>query len=153
YQITDGNGSVQFQTIYPGWYSGRTVHIHFKIRLFADSQTTYEFTSQLFFNDSFTDQVYTLSPYSSRGARNTRNSQDGIYNGGGSELLLDVTQTTQGYEAIFNLGLEGLPETQTVPPEITGAAVSGKALIVTGANFDTGATLYLNGDRQKKTAN
>src|SRR2546422_1615619 len=32
YQTTDADGAVHFQTIYPGWYPGRTVHIHFKIR-------------------------------------------------------------------------------------------------------------------------
>jgi protocatechuate 3,4-dioxygenase beta subunit len=34
YQITDANGHVQFTTIYPGWYSGRTIHIHVRIRTF-----------------------------------------------------------------------------------------------------------------------
>lgn len=37
YQVTDSNGAVEFTTIYPGWYSGRTVHIHYKIRLFASN--------------------------------------------------------------------------------------------------------------------
>src|SRR5581483_5836854 len=32
YQMTDANGAAQFTTIYPGWYPGRAVHIHFKIR-------------------------------------------------------------------------------------------------------------------------
>ena len=45
YQVTDANGTVQFTTIYPGWYSGRTVHIHYKVRLYAGSNKTYEFTS------------------------------------------------------------------------------------------------------------
>ena len=63
YQITDGNGVAAFTTIYPGWYGGRAVHIHFKLRLYAGSSKTYEFTSQLFFNDALTDSVYTQSPY------------------------------------------------------------------------------------------
>src|SRR4030095_2511853 len=32
YQVSDANGRVRFVTIYPGWYSGRAVHIHFKVR-------------------------------------------------------------------------------------------------------------------------
>ena len=154
YQVTDNSGSAQFQTIYPGWYSGRAVHIHFKIRLFTGTETTYEFTSQLFCDDAFTDQVYTQAPYNAKGTRNTRNTQDGIFNGGGSQLILDVSQNGQGYAALFNIGLEGLPDTTSSPtPVITGAAISGKRLIVTGQSFDDGAKLFLNGDRQKKTEN
>jgi protocatechuate 3,4-dioxygenase beta subunit len=155
YQVTDSTGGAEFQTIYPGWYPGRTTHIHFKIRLFTGSQTTYEFTSQLFFDDALTDQVYTRSPYNTEGTRNTRNNQDGIYNGGGSQLLLDLTQEGQGYAATFNIGLEGITgETEpAAAPVVSGASVSGKQLIVTGQNFGTGARLFMNGERQKKTAN
>src|SRR5687767_9142353 len=32
YQVTDADGRVRFTTIYPGWYPGRAVHIHFKVR-------------------------------------------------------------------------------------------------------------------------
>ncbi len=52
YQVTDANGGVQFTTIYPGWYRGRTVHIHFKVRAKAKSGQSYEFTSQLYFDDA-----------------------------------------------------------------------------------------------------
>ena len=153
YQVTDGNGAVEFMTIYPGWYSGRAVHIHFKIRLFAGSEKTYEFTSQLFFNDSLTDQVYTQAPYSAKGARNTRNNQDGIYNGGGSQLILDATQEGQGYTGTFNIALEGITQTDptepTDPPVVSGAVVSGKKLIVSGLNFSSGAKVFVNGDKQK----
>lgn len=79
YQVTDANGSVQFTTIYPGWYSGRTVHIHVKVRMYAGNQKSYEFTTQVFFDDSMTDTVFAQAPYNTRGARNTRNSNDGIY--------------------------------------------------------------------------
>jgi len=157
YQVTDSNGAVSFTTIYPGWYAGRAVHIHFKIRLFTGAQTTYEFTSQLFFDDTLTDQVYANSPYNTRGARDTRNSRDGIYNGGGSQLLLNPTRSGQGYAATFDIGLEGVPATTppapTSPPVITGASVSGKKLFVAGASFGSDATLFMNGEKQKKTRN
>lgn len=48
YQATDSNGAASFTTIFPGWYSGRAVHIHYKIRPDAASSSGYEFTSQLF---------------------------------------------------------------------------------------------------------
>ncbi len=156
YQVTDASGAAQFQTIYPGWYPGRTAHIHFKIRLFADSQTAYEFTSQLFFDDSLTDQVYALAPYNAEGTRDTRNSNDNIYSNGGSQLLLSLIPTAQGYTTTFDIALEGVPADVTVPmaaPEITGAEVSGKQLIVSGQNFSAGAKIFLNGAKQKKTAN
>jgi protocatechuate 3,4-dioxygenase beta subunit len=155
YQVTDTNGTVEFQTIYPGWYSGRTVHIHFKVRLFAGSQKTYEFTSQLYFDDSITDMVHSQAPYSTKGARNTRNSRDGIFSNGGSQLMLDLTRDSQGYIGTFDVALEGITQSQTPsgPPEITSASVSGKQLIVTGVNFDSGAILFMDGQRQTKTLN
>ncbi len=156
YQITDSNGEAQFTTIYPGWYSGRAVHIHFKIRLFAGSQETYEFTSQLFFDDTVSDLVYAQSPYNTRATRNTRNSNDGIYNGGGSQLLLSLTPSGQGYAATFSIGLAGVTGTTPSPsaaPTITGVTISGRNLIVTGANFSSDALVYIDGQKYKKTDN
>jgi protocatechuate 3,4-dioxygenase beta subunit len=109
YQITDANGVAAFTTIYPGWYSGRAVHVHFKLRLFAGSTTSYEFTSQFFFDESLTDAVYANAPYNTRGTRNTRNTTDGIYNGLTSAqkaaLTLQTTPATSGYTGIINLGV------------------------------------------------
>ncbi len=105
YQETDENGRVQFLTIYPGWYNGRTVHIHFKIRTALDA-AGYEFTSQLFFDDAYTDQVYTQEPYASTGPRTVRNSQDGIFQQGGGQLTLTVTEDSDGYMANFDIGLD-----------------------------------------------
>lgn len=66
YQITDSNGAVKFQTIYPGWYSGRAVHIHFTIRTKGADNADYQFTSQFFFDDTLTDQVHALAPMPAR---------------------------------------------------------------------------------------
>ena len=106
YQVTDANGTVKFTTIYPGWYQGRTVHIHFKIRTDSTSGQSYEFTSQLFFDDALTDQVYTQAPYASKGQRTLRNDGDGIFQGGGDQLLLTLTEADQGYAATFDIGLQ-----------------------------------------------
>lgn len=110
YQITDANGAARFTTVYPGWYSGRAVHIHFKLRLIAGATTTYEFTSQFFFPESLTDVVHGMSPYSARGRRNTLNSTDGIYNSlpaaEKSALTLETTQTSTGYAGVINLGVQ-----------------------------------------------
>lgn len=105
YQVTDANGTVQFTTIYPGWYPGRTVHIHFKIRTDATSGN-YEFTSQLYFDDSITDQVHALSAYASKGQRTLKNAQDGIFTDGGEQLLLKLTKTNSGYAGTLDIGLQ-----------------------------------------------
>ena len=102
---TNEAGVAEFVTIYPGWYSGRTVHIHFKIRVDPTSAKGHVFTSQLYFADAFTDEVYAEAPYNTRGARSTRNAQDGIFNQGGANLMLDVHRDGPGYATRFNLGL------------------------------------------------
>src|SRR2546426_12612126 len=78
YQTTDDTGAVRFTTIYPGWYPGRTIHIHFRIRVLDGTATTYDFTSQLFFDDAISDQVAARAPYDTRGTRGTRNANDSI---------------------------------------------------------------------------
>jgi protocatechuate 3,4-dioxygenase beta subunit len=106
YQVTDNSGVAKFTTIYPGWYQGRAVHIHFKIRSHTGSGSAYEFTSQLFFDDAITDQVYTQAPYNTRGRRTLRNDGDSIYQQGGSQLLLAPAKTAEGYSATFDIGLQ-----------------------------------------------
>jgi protocatechuate 3,4-dioxygenase beta subunit len=105
YQLTDSSGLAQFVTIYPGWYTGRAVHIHFKIRATTTAGANYEFTSQLFFDDTLSTQLFALAPYKSRGTRDTLNSTDNIYANNGSQLLLSLTQTSTGYSATFDIGL------------------------------------------------
>src|SRR5262249_24919601 len=58
YQVTDSDGGARFTTIYPGWYPGRAVHIHFKIRSGPSSKRGFDFTSQLYFDDALTDRVH-----------------------------------------------------------------------------------------------
>lgn len=107
YQVTDANGIAQFTTIYPGWYQGRTVHIHFKIRTEAAGGGTYDFTSQLFFDDAVSDMVYTQEPYVSKpGTRSPRNEGDNIFQQSGGQLILQLDQATDGYSATFDIGLQ-----------------------------------------------
>lgn len=107
YQLTDTNGAVQFQTIYPGWYSGRAVHIHFTIRTKGADGEDYQFTSQFFFDDTLTDQIHALEPYASKGQRDTRNSNDNIFSGSGDQLLLNLQDdTTNGFTGPISIGLD-----------------------------------------------
>jgi protocatechuate 3,4-dioxygenase beta subunit len=106
YQVTGDDGVVRFTTVFPGWYQGRTVHIHFKIRSEPSADPGFEFTSQLYFDDDLTDQVHAMEPYSEKGQRTLRNAGDGIYAGGGSELTLDVTEDDNGLAAAFEIALQ-----------------------------------------------
>lgn len=104
-QVTDANGQVAFTTIYPGWYPGRATHIHFKVRSGTSANQTYEFTSQLFFDDAFSEQVFSQAPYVKSGQR-TLNSQDGIFQGGGNALTLDVQDAGGSYTSSFDIGMQ-----------------------------------------------
>jgi protocatechuate 3,4-dioxygenase beta subunit len=106
YQVTDANGSVNFTTIYPGWYPGRTTHIHVKVRTNATSEQGYEFTSQLYFDDSISDLVYAKAPYVSRRQRRGNNADDGIFNDGGAQMLLKLTPAENGYTATLDIGVQ-----------------------------------------------
>jgi len=131
FQRTDAKGRAQFRTIYPGWYPGRTVHIHVMIRTTRIGRQRYEFVSQLFFADALTNRVHALQPYAGKGPRKTRNADDNVYSNGGHQLLLNVTgNSTSGYIARINIGLDltdaevGAPdsfdETDVSPPRLPG---------------------------------
>jgi protocatechuate 3,4-dioxygenase beta subunit len=99
YQVTDANGIVTFKTIYPGWYTGRTVHIHVMVRIATSAS---QFTTQLFFDDSLTDTIFANAPYNSRGTRDTRNSNDSNYT---SQTQLTLSKDSSGaYSGSILLG-------------------------------------------------
>lgn len=101
YQVTDAGGGATFTTVFPGWYQGRAVHIHFKIRTGG-----YDFTSQLFFDDGVLTEVHRRAPYAGRGAPGTTNARDGIFRQGGSQLVVPVTKAGDGYAGTFDIGLQ-----------------------------------------------
>jgi protocatechuate 3,4-dioxygenase beta subunit len=88
-QVTDADGVVEFVTVYPGWYPGRAVHAHLKV--FPGGST--EVTTQLFFDEAFSDSVFEREPYSSAGERDVRIDGDGVYSQAddeGTPLLLTL---------------------------------------------------------------
>lgn len=105
YQRTGADGAAHFLTIYPGWYPGRAVHIHFKIRVDPESDRGHEFTSQLYFDEKLTDTVHAVAPYAKAGRR-TMNTADGIFRTGGTQLLLDTQPDGDGFRATFDVGLQ-----------------------------------------------
>ena len=81
-------GLARFDTVYPGWYTGRTVHIHVKVHVGGNVIHT----GQLFFDDALTDIAFKKAPYSARPARDVRNAQDSIYQSGGSQIRPEGAQ-------------------------------------------------------------
>jgi protocatechuate 3,4-dioxygenase beta subunit len=107
YQLTDASGKATFRTVYPGWYQGRTVHIHFKIRTDAGASGGTEFTSQLFFDDAINDAVLATTPYSTKGTRSTRNDNDSIFGQSNGMLTLALAgDATAGFTTTFEVGLQ-----------------------------------------------
>ena len=105
YQMTDGGGAASFTTIYPGWYPGRAVHIHFKVRVMAGPALGHEFTSQLYFDDAVSERVFARRPYSARGKDYLRNNDDGLFRHGGTRLLAALTESRGGYAGEFSVGI------------------------------------------------
>jgi protocatechuate 3,4-dioxygenase beta subunit len=102
-QRTDRNGLAIIETIYPGWYQGRTPHIHLKVHVGGNVVHT----GQLFFKTATSEGVYETGAYASHGEPDTTNATDNIYASGGSRSLLRLTQRSGGgYRGAITLGVK-----------------------------------------------
>jgi protocatechuate 3,4-dioxygenase beta subunit len=101
-QRTDAKGVAIFRTIYPGWYQGRTVHIHTMVHLGGNVVHT----GQLYFPDALSDAVYKRSPYNQRPARSTRNAADSIYRNGGKRSTLKLSGNGAAYAGSITMGVQ-----------------------------------------------
>jgi protocatechuate 3,4-dioxygenase beta subunit len=99
-QLTGPDGRVRFQTIYPGWYPGRTTHIHFKVHLSGNREAT----SQLYFAEELNQQVYATAPYAAHGQKDTSNTADAFARGA---PLLAVTRSGPAYAASMTITVAG----------------------------------------------
>ena len=120
-QITDADGAATFDTIYPGWYRGRTVHIHLKVHVGGDVDAgeTYEggttaHTGQLFFDDAISDAVFATDAYANRpDDERTENAGDNILGDHGDDpeflvaiIQIDPDDLAAGYTGTVTVGVD-----------------------------------------------
>ncbi|MGP2442600.1 intradiol ring-cleavage dioxygenase [Streptomyces sp. JW3] len=122
YQIANANGVVKFTTIFPGWYTPRTCHIHVKVHTGGQKEDgTYEggkvnYTGQLFFDDDIAQEIFTLEPYSKHTGSYTELADDMVYDDSGAAgglLTLKAVHKNnpaKGYKGSLTLGID--PDTE-----------------------------------------
>jgi protocatechuate 3,4-dioxygenase beta subunit len=105
HQKSDADGRARFTTIFPGWYRGRTPHIHLKVHVGGKVVHT----GQLFFDERTQSAVYRLAPYRSHGQPDTSHAADMIFKqAGGSNAILRLASRgagKQGYRGAITLGV------------------------------------------------
>lgn len=103
-QISDADGRVDFLTVYPGWYDGRTVHVH--LRILVEGREL--LVSQLLFDDTLSDLVYDAHPdYTGRPQRRTKNGNDGLFSSDEvAAYVFDVEMLEPGIlQAAYTIGV------------------------------------------------
>jgi protocatechuate 3,4-dioxygenase beta subunit len=139
-QLTDKDGLAQFATVYPGWYSGRAIHIHIKAHIVGGSHSGsasdpyssghVAHTGQLFFPEGLTERVAKLEPYSKRlGVHRTTQSEDHVFNSQhGSGVMLNIERLSKrseadGFLATITLAVD--PEATPGPVGVGGRGRGG----------------------------
>jgi protocatechuate 3,4-dioxygenase beta subunit len=95
HQRSNGAGKASFLTVFPGWYQGRTPHIHMKVHVGSADRVVH--TGQVFFNEAITAAVYKQAPYSSHGPADTPHARDMIFaQAGGSRAVVRLSKRPRG---------------------------------------------------------
>jgi protocatechuate 3,4-dioxygenase beta subunit len=133
-QFTDKHGQVNFKTLYPGHYSGRTTHIHARIHISSGDDASKLtgghicHTGQMFPPDAVNAEVYKLSPYDTETATVVTHAEDRVWTQQhGSESQLKITKL--GHRLTKGLAAS---VTMAVNPRATPALI--------GATSGTGTT-------------
>jgi protocatechuate 3,4-dioxygenase beta subunit len=103
-QMTGADGVVAFRTIFPGWYSGRVVHVHYKVFLPGGAEVL---TAQVFFGDDVAATVYASHPaYVARGGQDRTLAADRIARAAGRGAVAEVTLGADQAEAALVVGVD-----------------------------------------------
>jgi uncharacterized protein (TIGR03437 family) len=143
YQIADSHGQVQFTTIYPGWYSGRTIHIHVRVRTYSGTTVLGNFVSQVFFDDATNNTVLAQTAYARTTARDTTNASDMVYAvANQTRMLASLTGSVDsGYAASITLGVTLTAPTASLPA-IASGGVGNAASGAAGVSPNTWISIY-----------
>ncbi len=105
YQLTDANGKITFNTIYPGWYQGRATHIHLEVFV----NNVLKKTGQITFPESISDGVHVSTLYAAHGVNSTRTASDSIFNNSPADLANETVplagSVAAGYSGSYTIGL------------------------------------------------
>jgi protocatechuate 3,4-dioxygenase beta subunit len=102
HQKTSASGLAIFKTVYPGWYTGRTTHIHVKVHVGGNEVHT----GQLFFPDTTNAAVYRTGTYAPRGQADMKNASDNIYEqAGAAKAQLHMRKGANGYVGTMTMGV------------------------------------------------
>ena len=105
HQRSDADGKVSFLTVFPGWYRGRTPHVHLKVHVGG----SVVHTGQVFFNEAVTAAVYKRAPYKSHGQPDTSHAADTIFAAAGKgKAVLKLGKRPggkPGYRGTITLGV------------------------------------------------
>ena len=128
-QLADARGEATFRSVYPGWYAGRTVHVHFKI--FIDDKDM--LTGQMYFPDALSQYIFAnVGAYSRKIPRTTFNGDDELAlsdttRGG----FCDIREQADHYLATLVVGVSRTVKTaldnSPTPPAQPRAIVPGVA--------------------------
>jgi len=141
YQITNARGAVKFITIYPGWYSSRTTHIHVRIRTYSGTAAVYDQATQLFFDESMTETIYTsVSPYTDRGLKDTANAADDIFLGASGQSATDGISSDAGDHLMLKLANNGSYVTANINLVIATSEGVASLSCPTSADASSGGT-------------
>ncbi len=143
YQITDSNGAVKFTTIYPGWYSGRTIHIHVRVRTYSGNTVLSNFVTQIFFDETVNNAVLSQSAYSRTSNRDTSNSNDMVYNTANRERMLGATtgDVTAGFASTITIGA-AFQTPAAAAPAVAAGGVANASSGIAGVAPNTWVSIY-----------
>ena len=130
-QLTGEDGLVQFQTIFPGFYMGRTNHIHFKVRVAGHTeQRTYaaghtSHVGQVFFPEEMAAALMAQEPYRGHHIHRTTQAEDGVYNGQEGRLSVSTVRQEEGGTGLQRADLvAAVDPTATPSPAMRGGGGS-----------------------------
>jgi protocatechuate 3,4-dioxygenase beta subunit len=156
------DGQVNFKTIWPGWYQGRAIHIHVRVRTYDGNAVATNYTTQIFFSDADNDAVLSAAaPYDTRSPRTdpTTDETDNILGSAKSTNVVPVTgSVADGFTATFTIGLTGVasnPDTGALTASIAAAkvtkAANGNRTVAVSVRTNGGATVHASLVRKSET--